>query len=107
MGKRRAQGLEHSGYLRNSSYYFMVISQKPAGCPCPPQEVWLNLVQENPDLCLLFWPVPTRCFSGFAETSFLSRRDVLPGTRPDPSVQKNPLEGCPIKKLKTACPVPS
>lgn len=114
MGKCRAQGLEHSGYLRNNSYYFMVISRKPAGCPCAPQEVWLNLVQ-TPIPRPMRIQISAFCFGRFPPVAFQGLLR-LPFSQGEMCYQvqgqtlqckKNPLEGCPIKKLKTARSAPS
>lgn len=94
---------EYSKYFKNRSYYFIISTQKSAGCPCPlpfPGDlVKLGpnpdpMFCENPGLFLPFWQIPTCHFSGHPETSRLSGWDVLPGTKPDPfrGSMINPLE---------------
>lgn len=112
--KCMAWGPEYSKYFKNRSYYFIIISQKSAGCPCPlpfPDLVKLgpnpdSMFCENPGLFLPFWQIPTCHFSGRPETSHLSGWDVLPGTKPDPfrGSMINPLEECLISKLSQTCP---
>ena len=101
--KCMAWGPEYSKYFKNRSYYFIIISQKSAGCPCPlpfPGDLVKlgpnpdSMACENPVLFPPFWQIPTCHFSGRPETSLLLGWDVLPGTKPDPfrGSMINPLE---------------